>query len=173
MAYNPYQYNNYGNMNMQQQIQQQISQLQNLQNQYNQMYQQPQNQQPITRGSFIQVKDYQEVINYPTDASGMPTLFMNENNGVFWVKKFIDGSNKIQAYSFAPINDFSTNTINNTNQDEKASKNENNNDIIDNLMGRMTKLEDTQEEIIKLLKGRANNNGKSYDNSKTTNDKQG
>lgn len=175
MAYNPYQYPYNSSANMQAQIQQQIAQLQNLQNQYNQFNQQQSQQQiPITRGSFIQVKDYQEVVNYPTDASGNPTLFMNENQGVFWVKKFIDGSNKIQAYSFAPINDFSNNMTNNTIKEEKPVVNEPNNEIIDNLMNRMTKLEDAQDEIIKILKAKVNNNGnQSNPNSKTINDKQG
>lgn len=141
MIYNPYQ-NNY--QNIQQQIQQQIQQLQQLQN----------IQQNIPRGSFIQVKDYQEVVNYPTDASGNPTLFMNENTGVFWVKKFIDGSNKIQAYSFAPINDFSSEMINNTREENKPLKTDLNHDIIDNLMKRITKLEDMNDEIVKLLKNK-------------------
>ena len=72
------------------QLQSQLQQLQQLQNQYY-----PQQNQQAQRRTFIQVKDYQEVINYPTDASGMPTLFMNETQGVFWVKKFIDGTKSL------------------------------------------------------------------------------
>lgn len=131
-------YNNYNNLNPQQ-LQ---MQLQQMQNQYSQMQ-----QMNTSRGSFIQVKDYQDVINYPTDASGMPTLFMNEASGVFWVKKFIDGTNKIQAYQFAPINDYTqTNNVNNKKVDEELSP-------IENLQQRMVKIEDNFEKIFNLLKG--------------------
>lgn len=127
-------YNNYNQLNPQQ-LQ---AQLQQMQNQYSQLQ-----QMNTSRGSFIQVKDYQDVINYPTDASGMPTLFMNEASGVFWVKKFIDGTNKIQAYQFAPINDY-TQTINK--KEEEISP-------IENLQQRMVKIEDNFEKIFELLKG--------------------
>ena len=161
-------YNNFNPYaNMYNQIQQNMQQLQQLQGQYNQMQ-----QQQVNRGSFIQVKDYQEVVNYPTDASGSPTLFMNDTQGVFWVKKFIDGSNKIQAYSFSPINDFNTKPIINTTQEEKLNTTQNSTEIIDNIMNRMVKLEDTQEEILKFLKSGGKVNGNQSDsNSKTTNDK--
>ena len=167
MQYN--NYNPYAN-NLQAQIQQNMQQLQQLQGQY-QQYNQNQQQQ-INRGSFIQVKDFQDVINYPTDASGNPTLFMNDSQGVFWVKKFIDGTNKIQAYSYAPINDFNTKPITNTTQDEKTNTGQNNNEIIDNIMMRMVKLEDSQEEILKILKnGGINNGNQSVTSGKTINDK--
>ena len=133
-------YNNYNNLN-QLNPQQLQMQLQQMQNQYSQLQ-----QMNSARGSFIQVKDYQDVINYPTDASGMPTLFMNEANGVFWVKKFIDGTNKIQAYQFAPINDY-TQTSNTTNKKEEEPS------IIENLQQRMVKIEDNFEKIFNLLKG--------------------
>ena len=166
--FNPYA--NMYNQNLQNQLQQNMQQLQQLQGQYNQ-YNQMQQQQ-INRGSFIQVKDYQEVVNYPTDASGSPTLFMNDTQGVFWVKKFIDGTNKIQAYSFSPINDFNSKPIINTSQDEKTNTTQNNTEIIDNIMNRMVKLEDTQEEILKFLKSGGKVNGNQSDsNSKTINDK--
>lgn len=55
---------------------------------------------------------------YPTDASrGMLVCF---------------GSNKIQAYYFAPINDFSSEMINNTREENKPLKTDLNHDIIDN-----------------------------------------
>lgn len=162
MQYN--NYNPYAN-NLQAQIQQNMQQLQQLQGQYNQ-YNQMQTQQQINRGSFIQVKDFQDVINYPTDASGNPTLFMNDSQGVFWVKKFVDGTNKIQAYSYSPINDFSNNMNNNTIKEEKMAVEPNNNEIIDNIMMRMVKLEDSQDEILKILKnGGINNGNKSNSNS--------
>ena len=162
MQYN--NYNPYAN-NLQAQIQQNMQQLQQLQGQYNQ-YNQMQTQQQINRGSFIQVKDFQDVINYPTDASGNPTLFMNDSQGVFWVKKFVDGTNKIQAYSYSPINDFSNNMNNNTIKEEKTAVEPNNNEIIDNIMMRMVKLEDSQDEILKILKnGGINNGNKSNSNS--------
>lgn len=167
MQYN--NYNPYAN-NLQAQIQQNMQQLQQLQGQY-QQYNQNQQQQ-INRGSFIQVKDFQDVINYPTDASGNPTLFMNDSQGVFWVKKFIDGTNKIQAYSYSPINDFNTKPINNTTQEEKSNTGQNTTEIIDNIMMRMVKLEDSQDEILKILKNGGNNNGsQSNASSKTINDK--
>ena len=74
---------------------------------------------------------------------------------MFWVKKFIDGSNKIKAYSFAPINDFSNEMINNTREENKPLKTDLNHDINDNLMKRITKLEDMNDEIVKLLKNKS------------------
>ena len=74
---------------------------------------------------------------------------------MFWVKKFIDGSNKTQAYSFAPISDFSSEMINNTREENKPLKTDLNHDINDNLMKRITKLEDMNDEIVKLLKNKS------------------
>ena len=74
---------------------------------------------------------------------------------MFWVKKFIDGSNKIKAYSFAPISDFSNEIINNTREENKPLKTDLNHDIIDDLMKRITKLEDMNDEIVKLLKNKS------------------
>lgn len=65
------------------------------------------------------------------------------------------GSNKIKTHSFALINDFSSEMINNTRKENKPLKTDLNHDIIDNLMKQITKLEDMNDEIVKLLKNKS------------------
>ena len=103
--YNPYnQYN--GNFNSNE-IQNRINQLQQMLGQIQNTQQIPQNNSQFDKGIYVYVKDYQDVVNYPTSADGKATIFIG--NGIMWSKKIMDGKNCIQAYSFAPINDTQTN----------------------------------------------------------------
>lgn len=86
-----------------------------------------------TQGLLIQVNDYQEVVNFPTDASGRPYAFICEAKNVMWIKKFIDGTNRIQTYNFYPVNDFKDNPINDTKVEEKANTSENKGELLENL----------------------------------------
>lgn len=93
-------YPNYGQFNPAE-MQNRINQLQQMLGQYQNM------QQPLQatndKGIYVYVKDYQEVVNYPTSADGKATMFIG--NGIMWSKKIMDGKNCIQAYSFAPMNE--------------------------------------------------------------------
>lgn len=73
----------------------------------------------------------------------MPLFF------TFYYNLWCFGLNKIKTYSFAPINVFSSEMINNTREENKPLKTDLNHDIIDNLMKRITKLEDMNDEIVK------------------------
>ena len=149
------QYNNYPyyQQNQMDRINQQIQQLQQLQMQYNQ-YAPQQNSQNIAlsnRGTYVYVNDYQEVVNYPTPADGNAILFFNLDKGILWSKKFINGSNSIQAFTISPLNSFSNEPINNSIQDKKPLVEENNNDLMDNLLNRMTNIEDKFDKIMSSL----------------------
>ena len=123
--YNPYGYN-------QNEIQNKINQLQQMLSQYQNMQQAPINNN-IDKGIYVYVKDYQDVVNYPTSADGKATIFIG--NGIMWSKKILDGKNCIQAYSFAPIND------NQPTQSEQP-KNEINEALLDNICERLSAIEE-------------------------------
>ena len=152
-GYNPYVQPNYDRVDAQ------IRQLQELKNQmeqqnYNYSSQQPQTNVAMSnRGTYVYVQDYQEVVNYPTPADGNAVLFFNLDNGILWSKKFVNGSNSIQAFTIAPLN-----SVGNDNAEAKP-KNDNislespkNDEIIDNILTRMTSLEDKLDEILKPKK---------------------
>lgn len=167
IPYQPFGYNNFNSQNIQEQIQKNIAELQRLQNNYKQN---PQlNGSKANQGLLIPVNDYEEVVNYPTDASGRPYAFICEAKNVMWIKKFIDGSNRIQTYNFYAVNDFKGEPINDTKKSEKSITSENNGELIENLQERMVKLEDTQSQILDLLKGAAKD--ESVSNNQTVNDK--
>ena len=80
-------------------------------NQYKQMQQQM--QQPMQsnanpamgqRGTFIEIKSYSEVENYPVPTNGIPVLFFDFANYVFYSKKFVNGQCSIQDFYFGPMN---------------------------------------------------------------------
>ena len=123
--YNPYGYN-------QNEIQNKINQLQQMLSQYQNMQQAPINNN-IDKGIYVYVKDYQDVVNYPTSADGKATIFIG--NGIMWSKKILDGKNCIQAYSFAPIND------NQPTQSEQP-KSEINEALLDNICERLSAIEE-------------------------------
>lgn len=152
-------------------INQQMQQLQMLQNQYQQqMGMQPNNIPPMqgqnsnpnmsamsNRGTYVYVQDYQEVVNYPTPADGNAVLFFNLDKGILWSKKFINGSNSIQAFTIAPLNNVSNEPINNTSTEEKPVETAKNDEITDNMLTRITQLEDKFDRVLELL---SNNSGK-------------
>lgn len=150
MQYNPYNYNYYNTQNLQNQLQQNINELQRLQSI---------NQIKNSQGLLVQVSNYQEVVNYPTDASGKPYCFICEPQGIMWIKKFVDGTNRIQTYNFAPANDFN-------NQDDNPIINNSHNEAIENLQSRMVKLENNLEELISFIKKGVSNESSS--DTKTT-----
>lgn len=123
--YNPYGYN-------QNEIQNKINQLQQMLSQYQNLQQAPINNN-IDKGIYVYVKDYQDVVNYPTSADGKATIFIG--NGIMWSKKILDGKNCIQAYSFAPIND------NQPTQSEQP-KSEINEALLDNICERLSAIEE-------------------------------
>ena len=152
MAYNDYLYNNqYNNAyNAQQALQNSLANLQNLQAQYQAKQIYPNQNLPVmsmsNRGVFIYVADYQDVVNYPTSADGLATLFVNLDKGLLWSKKFINGQNAIQTYSITPINNLtSENQI-----DKESSKDE------DNLTKRIDNLEGNMNKLLDLLGGKEN-----------------
>lgn len=130
-GYNPNELQNRLN-----QLQQMISQVQ-----MNQPIQNNQNVMPnnsLEKGIYVYVKDYQDVVNYPTSADGKATIFIG--NGIIWSKKIMDGKNCIQAYSFSPINDNQT-SIQSTN--ENISNKEDIRDaLLDNICERLTQIEE-------------------------------
>lgn len=130
-GYNPNELQNRLN-----QLQQMISQVQ-----MNQPIQNNQNVMPnnsLEKGIYVYVKDYQDVVNYPTSADGKATIFIG--NGIIWSKKIMDGKNCIQAYSFSPINDNQT-SIQSTNENI-SNKDDIRDALLDNICERLTQIEE-------------------------------
>lgn len=70
--------------------------------QYNTLYNQNRNI-PMGTGFVGQyVNSYDEVEKAQVNINGMPTMFVA--NGVFWIKKFVNGQPYISAYRFEPMN---------------------------------------------------------------------
>lgn len=78
------------------------SQFDNVMNQYKNIYNQT--QMPITQNGFVgqYVTTYEEVEKAQVSMSGIPTMFVAD--GVFWIKKFVNGQPYISAYKFEAIN---------------------------------------------------------------------
>ena len=130
-GYNPNELQNRLN-----QLQQMISQLQ-----VNQPIQNNQNVMPnnsLEKGIYVYVKDYQDVVNYPTSADGKATIFIG--NGIIWSKKIMDGKNCIQAYSFSPINDNQTSTQ--STNENISNKDDIRDALLDNICERLTQIEE-------------------------------
>lgn len=142
--YSPYnQFNPTEMQNRINQLQQMLGQFQN--NQQMQMPAQQSGMPQLEKGIYVYVKDYQDVMNYPTSADGKATIFIG--NGIMWSKKIIDGKNCVQSYSFAPINETSTTQNNDSNNN---SKDELKDALLDNICDRLAAIEE------KLLGGNAN-----------------
>lgn len=125
-------YPNYGQFNPTE-MQNRINQLQQMLGQYQNM------QQPVQatndKGIYVYVKDYQEVVNYPTSADGKATIFIG--NGIMWSKKIMDGKNCIQAYSFAPMNEVQAQSQNDTPQQTNIPE-----QLLDNICERLNLIEE-------------------------------
>ena len=155
---NPYGYGNpYGQGNPMDRVNQQMQQLQQLQAQYQQMGmgQQPtpnNNVAMSNRGTYVYVNDYQEVVNYPTPADGNAVLFFNLDKGILWSKKFVNGANSIQAFAISPLNSVSNEgMVNNTSENDKGIVEPKSDEIIDNLLNRVTNIEDKFDKIMEML----------------------
>lgn len=59
------------------------------------------------RGTWLQVRDYKEVENYPVPTDGTPTLFFDFEHGMFYSKKFANGQCCIQDFYFGPTSGMS------------------------------------------------------------------
>ena len=151
--YNPYGYNPYGGIES---LDNQLRQLNELRNQMQPQYQQPQqnNVAMSNRGTYVYVNDYNDVVNYPTPADGNAVLFFNLDKGILWSKKFVNGSNSIQAFTIAPLNNVSNDMINNTQPSETVLGEPKNDDIINNLLDRTTMLEDKLDQLIDSLQSK-------------------
>lgn len=160
-----YPFYGYNPMMAGQQAQKRIADLQNelsaLQNMNNQMFpQQIQNtSSPLNSdtGVYVYVQDYQQVINYPTPADGKAMLFINLDKGIGWSKKFVNGTNVIQSFTINLLNTYDNNIAQQGPGTEEVT-NTPNNDILDNLMERMTHMEDNFEKILKALNERGQQN---------------
>ena len=155
--YNPYGNPfGYGGGNMES-IDNQLRQLNELRNQMQPQYQyqQPMPQQNnvamSNRGTYVYVNDYNDVVNYPTPADGNAVLFFNLDKGILWSKKFVNGSNSIQAFTIAPLNNVSNDVINNTPNNETPLGEPKTDDIINNLLDRTTNLEDKFDKLMEML----------------------
>lgn len=130
----------YGNQYNPQYFQQQFDQ---AMNQYKSLY----NQQVNYQNSFVgqYVNTYDEVEKAQVSMNGMPTMFVGD--GIFWIKKFVNGQPYISAYKFESINNVGQPTSNNT------SSNKVDDDIMKYLQG-------IEERLIKLE--RNGNNGNEF-----------
>lgn len=86
-------FNQYSPQYYQQQFDAQLQQYSNLYNQ----------NKPINSGFVGQyVNSYEEVEKGQVNMNGIPTMYVS--NGVFWIKKFVNGQSYITAYKFEPMN---------------------------------------------------------------------
>ena len=122
------------------------NQFDSVMNQYKNMYSQV--QMPNAQNGFIgqYINTYEEVEKAQVSMNGTPTMFVG--NGVFWIKKFVNGQPYISAYKFEAINNVgepkTQETSNNTNTNletilgglEQA---------INNINDRLSKLEGSKE----------------------------
>lgn len=114
-------------------------------NQYKNIYSQQTNNMTNGNAGFVgqYVNSYDEVEKAQVPMNGMPTMFVGD--GIFWIKKFVNGQPYISAYKFE--------SINNVGQPQNTQQEQTNNDSdiktylqamekgINNLNERLEKLE--------------------------------
>ncbi len=113
------------------------NQFDNAMSQYKMIYNQ--NFQTGFVGQYV--NGYDEVEKAQVSMNGIPTMFVG--NGVFWIKKFVNGQPYISAYKFEPIN----------NVGEPKKEQENNNsksDISLVLSGIEQSINSINDRLIKL-----------------------
>ena len=73
-------------------------------NQYKNIYNQQMNTTTNGNSGFVgqYVNSYDEVEKAQVPMNGMPTMFVGD--GIFWIKKFVNGQPYISAYKFESIN---------------------------------------------------------------------
>ena len=71
---------------------------------YNNLYNQNRNMVNGNANGFVgqYVSSYEEVEKGQVNMNGIPTMYVA--NGVFWIKKFVNGQAYINAYRFEPMN---------------------------------------------------------------------
>ena len=71
---------------------------------YNNLYNQNRNIANANSNGFVgqYVNSYEEVEKGQVNINGIPTMYVA--NGVFWIKKFVNGQAYINAYRFEPMN---------------------------------------------------------------------
>lgn len=86
--------------------------------QYNNLYNQNKNMTSANSNGFIgqYVSSYEEVEKGQVNMNGIPTMYVA--NGVFWIKKFVNGQAYINAYRFEPMNSSGEPQNQNTSQNE-------------------------------------------------------
>lgn len=79
-------------------------QFDNAMNQYKNVYNQQMNTTTNGNSGFVgqYVNSYDEVEKAQVPMNGMPTMFVGD--GIFWIKKFVNGQPYISAYKFESIN---------------------------------------------------------------------
>ena len=133
--------NNYNQFSPQYFQQQWDSQMQQYNNLYNQ------NRGTPTTGFVGQyVSSYEEVEKGQVNMNGIPTMYVA--NGVFWIKKFVNGQAYINAYKFEPMNNIGEPQTNNTNKE----KEKNNTNTLLSVWGNSDSLE-VENENTKRKKG--------------------
>ena len=122
-------------------------QFDNAMNQYKNVYNQQMNTTTNGNSGFVgqYVNSYDEVEKAQVPMNGMPTMFVGD--GIFWIKKFVNGQPYISAYKFESIN----NVGQPQNDNQQSNQNNNETDIktylqamekgINNLNDRLEKLE--------------------------------
>lgn len=144
-------YNNNSNQFNPQYFQQQFD---NAMGQYKNYYNQLNN---VNNNGFIgqYVNSYEEVEKSQVNMNGIPTMFVA--NGVFWIKKFVNGQSYINAYKFEPINNLGEPSINKQEENKNGLESDFNGNLeilnainsienkIDNFNKRLTKIENNKE----------------------------
>lgn len=122
-------------------------QFDNAMNQYKNVYNQQMNTTTNGNSGFVgqYVNSYDEVEKAQVPMNGMPTMFVGD--GIFWIKKFVNGQPYISAYKFESIN----NVGQPQNDNQQSNQNNSEPDIktylqamekgINNLNDRLEKLE--------------------------------
>ena len=79
-------------------------QFDNAMNQYTNVYNQQMSTTTNGNSGFVgqYVNSYDEVEKAQVPMNGMPTMFVGD--GIFWIKKFVNGQPYISAYKFESIN---------------------------------------------------------------------
>lgn len=79
-------------------------QFDNAMSQYKNIYNQQMNTTTNGNSGFVgqYVNSYDEVEKAQVPMNGMPTMFVGD--GIFWIKKFVNGQPYISAYKFESIN---------------------------------------------------------------------
>lgn len=83
----------------------QLNQLRNMQNNLQSPIQtQQQTSGVIQSGTFVVVKDLQDMANYPVPTDGTPVNIFIDGKGVFYSKKMTNGTTNCQPFTFSPLN---------------------------------------------------------------------